>query len=86
MIKYTQAINGVQKGETVAMLLSSSSSYHTTLGSSRQSSGSLFTIFLTAPVQAFCLLLGISGSDMDMVRIMLTLGLFLISIGYLVFS
>ncbi|XP_050111250.1 uncharacterized protein LOC126589856 isoform X2 [Malus sylvestris] len=61
-----EAINGVQKGETVAMLLSSSSSYHTTLGSSRQSSGSLFTIFLTAPVQAFCLLLGISGSDIDM--------------------
>ncbi|KAM1034612.1 hypothetical protein ACFX2A_038869 [Malus domestica] len=30
--------------------------------SSRQSSGSLFTIFLTAPVQAFCLLLGISRS------------------------
>ncbi|KAB2627019.1 protein SCAI-like [Pyrus ussuriensis x Pyrus communis] len=61
-----EAINGVQKGETAAMLLSSSSSYHTTLGSSRQSSGSLFTIFLTAPVQAFCLLLGISGSDIDM--------------------
>ncbi|KAM1811410.1 hypothetical protein ACFX11_028313 [Malus domestica] len=61
-----EAINGVQKGETVAMLLSSSSSYHATLGSSRQSSGSLFTIFLTAPVQAFCLLLGISGSDIDM--------------------
>ncbi|KAM1494813.1 hypothetical protein ACFXTI_029140 [Malus domestica] len=57
-----EAINGVQKGETVAMLLSSSSSYHATLGSSRQSSGSLFTIFLTAPVQAFCLLLGISHS------------------------
>ncbi|CAN6697649.1 unnamed protein product [Malus baccata var. baccata] len=61
-----EAINGVQKGETVAMLLSSSSSYHATLSSSRQSSGSLFTIFLTAPVQAFCLLLGISGSDIDM--------------------
>ncbi|XP_070677862.1 uncharacterized protein [Malus domestica] len=57
-----EVINGVQKGETVAMLLSSSSSYHATLGSSRQSSGSLFTIFLTAPVQAFCLLLGISRS------------------------
>ncbi|CAN6562328.1 unnamed protein product [Malus baccata var. baccata] len=61
-----EAINGVQKGETVAMLLSSSSSYHATLSSSRQSSGSLFTIFLTAPVQAFCILLGISGSDIDM--------------------
>ncbi|KAL6289538.1 hypothetical protein ACE6H2_007048 [Prunus campanulata] len=62
-----EAINGVQKGETPAMLLSSSSSYHiAAIGSSRQSSGSLFTIFLTAPLQAFCLLLGISGSDIDM--------------------
>ncbi|ONI21973.1 hypothetical protein PRUPE_2G099200 [Prunus persica] len=62
-----EAINGVQKGETPAMLLSSSSSYpFASIGSSRQSSGSLFTIFLTAPLQAFCLLIGISGSDIDM--------------------
>ncbi|KAM5550958.1 hypothetical protein ABKV19_027352 [Rosa sericea] len=62
-----EAINGVQKGETAAMLLSSSSSYQASdVSSSRQPSGSLFTIFLTAPMQAFCLLLGISGTDIDM--------------------
>ncbi|KAM5550845.1 hypothetical protein ABKV19_027279 [Rosa sericea] len=62
-----EAINGVQKGETAAMLLSSSSSYQASdVGSSRQPSGSLFTIFLTAPMQAFCLLLGVSGTDIDM--------------------
>ncbi|KAE9463020.1 hypothetical protein C3L33_05072, partial [Rhododendron williamsianum] len=36
--------------------------------SSRHPSGSLFTSFLTAPLQAFCLLLGISGPDVDTVR------------------
>lgn len=67
----------MQKGETAAMLLSSSSSYQTSdVGSSRQPSGSLFTIFLTAPLQAFCLLLGISGADIDTVSITLTLSLF----------
>ncbi|KAK9911520.1 hypothetical protein M0R45_035421 [Rubus argutus] len=61
-----EAINGIQKGETAAMLLSSSSSYQTSdVGSSRQPCGSLFTIFLTAPLQAFCLLLSISGTDID---------------------
>nr|XP_011470551.1 PREDICTED: protein SCAI [Fragaria vesca subsp. vesca] len=62
-----EAINGVQKGETAAMLLSSSFSYQASgVGSSRQPSGSLFTLFLTAPMQAFCLLLGMSGADIDM--------------------
>ncbi|KAL6130356.1 hypothetical protein ACLB2K_068736 [Fragaria x ananassa] len=61
------AINGVQKGETAAMLLSSSFSYQASgVGSFRQPSGSLFTLFLTAPMQAFCLLLGMSGADIDM--------------------
>ncbi|KAH7525228.1 hypothetical protein FEM48_Zijuj06G0202800 [Ziziphus jujuba var. spinosa] len=64
-----QAINGAEKGETAAMLLSPSTSYcSTTSDSSHHQSGSLFTIFLTAPLQAFCLLLGISGSDVEMVR------------------
>ncbi|CAH8388277.1 unnamed protein product [Eruca vesicaria subsp. sativa] len=59
-------ICGVEKGEPAALLLSPS--YTPPLISadfSRQPSGSLFTIFLTAPVQAFCLLIGISGSDME---------------------
>ncbi|XP_050385337.1 uncharacterized protein LOC126801897 [Argentina anserina] len=61
-----EAINGVQKGETAAMLLSSSfSSQASGVGFSRQPSGSLFTLFLTAPMQAFCLLLGMSGADID---------------------
>lgn len=50
------------------MLLSpSSSSPIASADSSCHPCGSLFTIFLTAPLQAFCLLLGISGSDIEMV-------------------
>ena len=65
---YVQAIVGAEKGEPVAMLLSpSSSSPIAAADSSRHTSGRLFTIFLTAPLQAFCLLLGHSGSDIDMV-------------------
>ncbi|CAN7009760.1 unnamed protein product [Brassica rapa subsp. trilocularis] len=59
-------ICGAEKGEPAALLLSPS---HTppliSADFSRQPSGSLFTIFLTAPVQAFCLLIGISGSDIE---------------------
>ncbi|CAN8269840.1 unnamed protein product [Cochlearia groenlandica] len=59
-------IYGEEKGEPAAMFLSPS---HTppliSADFSRQPSGSLFTIFLTAPVQAFCFLLGIYGSDME---------------------
>ncbi|KAL4599231.1 hypothetical protein ACB092_11G113000 [Castanea dentata] len=62
-----KAIVGAEKGEPVAMLLSpSSSSPIAAADSSRHTSGRLFTIFLTAPLQAFCLLLGHSGSDIDM--------------------
>lgn len=61
--KSFKAIKGSEKGEAVAMLLSPSSS--SCEHSSHQSSGSLFTCFLAAPLQAFCLLLGISGSDME---------------------
>lgn len=66
---FAQAINGVEKGEPAAMLLSPTS-YPTApsnVDSSRHPSGSLFTSFLTAPLQAFCLLLGIPGSDIDTV-------------------
>uniref|UniRef100_A0A1J3DIX6 Protein SCAI n=1 Tax=Noccaea caerulescens TaxID=107243 RepID=A0A1J3DIX6_NOCCA len=59
-------ICGAEKGEPAALLLSPS---HTpplvSADFSRQPSGSFFTIFLTAPVQAFCLLIGISGSEME---------------------
>ncbi|MBA0574171.1 hypothetical protein Golob_001403, partial [Gossypium lobatum] len=62
-----KAISGAEKGERAALLLSPNCSFP--IGSSdasRHSVGSLFTIFLTAPLQAFCLLLGISGSDIEM--------------------
>lgn len=51
-------------------MLLSPNSYPTVpsaVDSSRHPSGSLFTSFLTAPLQAFCLLLGISGPDVDTV-------------------
>ncbi|KAF5946525.1 hypothetical protein HYC85_016753 [Camellia sinensis] len=58
--KYVWAINGAEKGEPAALLLSPSSS-----SIMPHPNGSLFTSFLTAPLQAFCLLLGISGSDSE---------------------
>ncbi|XP_062113901.1 uncharacterized protein LOC133824897 isoform X2 [Humulus lupulus] len=62
-----EAINGAEKGEMAAILLSPRTSYHcTSADSPRHSTGSLFTVFLTAPLQAFCLLLCISDSDVEM--------------------
>ncbi|KAJ9680356.1 hypothetical protein PVL29_019621 [Vitis rotundifolia] len=63
-----KGINGAEKGEPAAMLLSPSSlsPLVTTVDTSRHPTGSLFTIFLTAPLQAFCLLLGFSSSDVEM--------------------
>ena len=64
-----QGINGAEKGEPAAMLLSPSSLSPpvAAVDTSRHPTGSLFTIFLTAPLQAFCLLLGFSSSDVEMV-------------------
>ncbi|XWS58659.1 hypothetical protein CRYUN_Cryun08bG0053600 [Craigia yunnanensis] len=57
-----KAISGAEKGERAALLLSPSFSFPVGTGdSSRHSIGRLFTVFLTAPLQAFCLLLGVSG-------------------------
>ncbi|XP_059633754.1 uncharacterized protein LOC132276369 [Cornus florida] len=66
--KAFRVINGAEKGEPTAMLLSPSSlsPIHAAVDSSHRPNGSLFTSFLTAPLQAFCLLLGFSGSDIDM--------------------
>ncbi|KAK2638492.1 hypothetical protein Ddye_026287 [Dipteronia dyeriana] len=59
-------INGAEKGERAALLLSPSSSIPIAAADfSRNPSGSPFTIFLTAPLQAFCLLLGFSGSEFE---------------------
>ncbi|KAK3009020.1 hypothetical protein RJ639_013850 [Escallonia herrerae] len=63
-----QAICGAEKGEPVALLLSPSP-FSTIPGagdSSRHPSRSLFTSFLSAPLQAFLLLLGFSSSDIEM--------------------
>jgi hypothetical protein len=38
-------------------------------GDSTRHSGSQFTMFLTAPLQAFCLLIGNNGIDIDRVPI-----------------
>lgn len=51
-----QVIHGAERGEPAAMLLSPSVS-----PSDLTSSGSLFTYFLTAPLQAFCHLVGLSS-------------------------
>ena len=66
-----QAISGTEKGERIAMLLSPTSSSPTPglLDSISQPSGSMFTSFLTAPLQAFLMLIGISGSDIEMVNV-----------------
>ncbi|KAJ4959134.1 hypothetical protein NE237_026245 [Protea cynaroides] len=60
-----KALHGAEKGEPVALLLSPSYP-STAIDSSRHHSGSQFTMFLTAPLQAFCHMLGLSGSNIDM--------------------
>lgn len=62
-----KSIHGAEKGETAAMLLSPSSRSSALgfSGDSARQSGSQFTMFLTAPVQAFCSLIGKNGLDID---------------------
>ncbi|KAI3826869.1 hypothetical protein L1987_00928 [Smallanthus sonchifolius] len=64
--KVFQAINMAQKGEPVAILLSPAVSFpiHGAIDSPLPS-GSQFTSFLTVPLQALIVLLGISGSDIQ---------------------
>ncbi|CAK7341739.1 unnamed protein product [Dovyalis caffra] len=60
------AMSGAEKGEPAAILLSPSCSIPlATADSSRHHSGSLLTMFLTTPLQAFCLLIGLSGPDVE---------------------
>ncbi|KAL3624563.1 hypothetical protein CASFOL_031231 [Castilleja foliolosa] len=64
--KAFKAMSGAEKGEPVAILLSPATSLPLpAVESSRQSNGSLFTSFLTAPLQSFILLLGFTGSDIE---------------------
>ncbi|NP_001145368.1 uncharacterized protein LOC100278709 [Zea mays] len=62
-----KSIHGTERGETSAMLLSPSSRSSAAgfSGDSTRHSGSQFTMFLTSPLQAFCLLLGNNGTDID---------------------
>lgn len=61
-------MSGAEKGEPAAILLSPVTSLPLpTVESSRQPSGSLFTSFLTAPLQTFILLAGLIGSDVEKV-------------------
>ncbi|KAG6750872.1 hypothetical protein POTOM_045387 [Populus tomentosa] len=64
---FEKAISGAEKGEPAAIILSPSCSIPlTTADSSRHHSGSLLTMFLSTPLQAFCLLIGLSGPDVEM--------------------
>ncbi|PIN15873.1 hypothetical protein CDL12_11478 [Handroanthus impetiginosus] len=64
--KAFKVMSGAEKGEPVALLLSPSTSLPLPYAeSSRQPTGSLFTCFLTAPLQSFILLLGFTGSDIE---------------------
>lgn len=49
------------------------------IDSSRVPGGSQFTMFLTAPIQAFCHLLGYSGSNVNMVSLLKVCTLFVYS-------
>lgn len=62
-----KSIHGAEKGETAAMLLSPSSRSCAVgfSGDSTRQSGSQFTMFLTAPLQAFCFLIGNNRLDSD---------------------
>ncbi|XP_057800334.1 uncharacterized protein LOC131015881 [Salvia miltiorrhiza] len=62
--KAFKAMSGAEKGEPAAILLSPVTSLPSA-ESSRQSSGSLFTSFLTSPLQTFALLVGFTGSDVE---------------------
>ncbi|KAL5055155.1 hypothetical protein RYX36_035837 [Vicia faba] len=64
--KAFKVIAEASKGESVAMLLSPSRLPPIASDFSHSSNGSLFTMFLTAPLQSFCLLLGFSGTDIDL--------------------
>lgn len=62
-----KSIHGTEKGEATAMLLSPSSRSSSVgfSGDSTRQSGSQFTMFLTAPLQAFCFVIGNNGLDID---------------------
>lgn len=63
-----QVIHGAERGERAALFLSPVRSAYRKLSDGGQvEHGSQFTFFLTAPVAAFCQLVGLITSDSDMV-------------------
>lgn len=62
-----QVLNGAERGEPVALLLSplkpSLENPSSADDTAAALNGSQFTFFLTAPLQAFCQMLGLSNSD-----------------------
>lgn len=66
ILYYYQAIHGAEKGETAALLLSPGRTITSTADCANN--GSQFTYFLTAPLQAFCQLVGFS-SDIEAVSL-----------------
>ncbi|XP_068650897.1 uncharacterized protein [Aristolochia californica] len=61
-----KAIHGMEKGERTAMLLSPSSPSPAAAGDGIQLPDvNQFTVFLTAPLQAFCMLLGLPGTNIE---------------------
>ncbi|XP_020528588.1 protein SCAI isoform X1 [Amborella trichopoda] len=60
-------VHGSERGESAALLLSPSGPTFSGLSSFDPTrNGSLFTFFLTAPIQAFCKLVGLSNSNLEM--------------------
>ncbi|ESQ53262.1 hypothetical protein EUTSA_v10024726mg [Eutrema salsugineum] len=62
-----KVLNGAERGEPVALLLSplKPSLENPSADDTLALNGSQFTFFLTAPLQAFCQMLGLSNSDAD---------------------
>lgn len=61
-----KVIHGAERGEPAALLLSPSRpSFKSPSSVNATQYGSQFTLFLTAPLQAFCQLVGLSASDRD---------------------
>ncbi|KAI3873868.1 hypothetical protein MKW98_001517 [Papaver atlanticum] len=62
-----KTLHGAERGETAALLLSPRrpAFWGSSYAGDPSKNGSQFTLFLTAPLQAFCQLVGLSCSDID---------------------
>ena len=65
---FAQVLHGAERGEPAALLLSPLKPAFKNLSAVDTSHcGSQFTFFLTAPLQAFCQMVGLTSADSDMV-------------------